>query len=263
MQPILKGKVALVTGASDGLGAATVRLFARAGAQVVATARRQERLQLLAEIVARDGGIAHPEAADLSQDSSVAALIAASLEQFGRIDFVINIGGSAGAMGVPLWQVTPADWTAVAEANIAGPLNLIRHALPHMLERGDGRMLFLSSSATVRPVALSGAYTASKAAVNAMVATLPLEIGAAEVAFNTFNPGPIDTPTFQQVMRELNQPQAVRRSAQQPEQAAILPLWLCADETWGVTGQFVQWKDADVRPRLDAFGAQLQLADFG
>lgn len=262
MHPFLQGSVAIVTGASDGLGAATARLLARAGATVVATARRRARLELLAEIIARDGGTALPVAADLSDDASVAALVQAALAAHGRIDFVVNIGGATAAMGVPLWQVDPADWTALAAANIAGPLHLIRHAVPHMLDRGTGRMLFLSSPATLEPVARSGAYAASKAAVNALVATLPLEVGAAQVAFNAFNPGPVDTPTFQQVMRALEAPPMARRGAQPAERAAVLPLWLCAPETFGVTGRFIQWNDPDVVPRLGAFGARLQLPGF-
>lgn len=262
MHPFLKDTVALVTGASDGLGAATARLLARAGASVVLTARRPDRLAQLGEIISGNGGTAHPVAADLASDDSVAALVASALHRFGRLDFVLNIGGSAEGIGAPLWQVSAAEWTALEAANIAGPLNLIRHALPPMLDRGRGRMLFLSSSATERPVALSAAYAASKAAVNAMVATLPLEVGRAEVAFNAFNPGPIDTPTYGRVTRALHQGAEARALAQPAERAAALPLWLCAPDTHGVTGEFVQWRDPDVMPLLREFGARMQLPGF-
>lgn len=259
MTPFLDQTVAVVTGASDGLGAAAARLLSRAGASVVITARRQDRLDLLARIIEADGGRVLPRAADLASDAAVGELVADALDRFGQIDFVLNIGGSAGAIGTSLWQVSPADWAQVEAANLTGTLNLIRHLVPHMLERQQGRMLFLSSSATVRPVARTGAYTATKAAVNSMVQTLALEMDGAPIAFNAFNPGPIDTPTYRSVVAALNQPQQMLQIARPPEEAAVLPLWLCSPETYGVTGEFVQWRDPDVYPALNEFAAKLQL----
>ncbi len=249
--------VALVTGASNGLGAATARLFARAGAAVVPTARRQSQLDTLATEISGAGGTALPVAADLGDDDSVANLISQTIARFGQLDFIVNIGGSAEGIGTPMWQITAEQWARIEAANTAGPLNLVRHGLPPMLARGQGRMLFLSSSATVRPVPRTGAYAATKAAVNAMVQTLALEMEGAAVSFLAFNPGPIDTPTYHGVVDSLNQPAAMRQIAQTPDQAAIMPLWLCAPETWGVTGHFVQWRDNDVMPGLQQFAQTL------
>ena len=249
--------VALITGASNGLGASTARLFARAGAAVVITARRQAELDKIAEVIADEGGTVLAVAADLGDDASVAALIKATMDRFGQIDFVVNIGGTAEGIGTKLWQITAAQWRTIEAANIAGPMNLIRHVVPKMLARGQGRMLFLSSSATTRPVAKTGAYTATKAAVNALVETLALEVDPAPIAFLAFNPGPIDTATYKGVVTALEQPAAMRNIAQTPEKAALLPLWLCSPATWGVTGVFVQWRDPDVVQPLEQFAQAL------
>jgi NADP-dependent 3-hydroxy acid dehydrogenase YdfG len=249
--------VALITGASSGLGASTARLFARAGAAVVMTARRQGELDKIAEVIAAEGGTVLAVAADLGDDGSVQALIGKTMERFGQIDFVVNIGGSAEGIGTPLWKITAAQWRNIEAANIAGPMNLVRHVVPKMMARGQGRMLFLSSSATTRPVARTGAYTATKAAVNAMVETLDLEMENTSVAFLAFNPGPIDTPTYKGVVTALEQPAAMRNIAQSPDKAAILPLWLCSAATYGVSGIFVQWRDPDVAQPLDQFAAAL------
>ncbi|MCI5085669.1 MAG: SDR family oxidoreductase [Rhodovulum sp.] len=257
MTPFLNGAVALITGASDGLGAATARLFGKAGARLVVTARRQDRLDTLARVLANDGVEALPVAADLSSDADVAALTKAAIDRFGRIDFVLNIGGSAGAIGTNLWEVTPEQWSDILAANSTGPFYLIRHILPHMMQAQTGRMLFLSSSATVRPVAKTGAYAASKAAVNGMVHTLALEMGGLPIAFNAFNPGPIDTATYQTVTTSLNQPQQMRDMHQSPEEAAVLPLWLCSPQTYGVSGEFIHWRDQDVYPAVRQFGAEI------
>jgi len=251
--------VALVTGASDGLGAATARLLARAGAKVVATARRQERLDRLAEVLTKEGSGAVGIASDLSDDASVAKLAERALEAFGQIDHVVNIGGSAGAIGKSLWEVTPEEWADVLAANTNGPFHLIRHILPHMQSRQQGRMIFLSSSATVRPVAKTAAYAASKAAVNAMVHTLALEVGDMPIAFNAFNPGPINTATYRTVTTSLDQPYEMQTQTQTPEQAATIALWLLSPQTFGVTGEFIHWRDPDVIPALQQFAQTMGL----
>lgn len=260
MHRFLEGQTALVTGASNGLGTATARLLGRAGAKVAITARRRDKLDTLAEIMRADGTDVLCVEGDLSSDADVENIVKTTLRQFGQIDILCNIGGTADGIGKNLLDVSPAQWAAIQGANTNGPFYLIRHILPHMLERNTGRMMFVSSPATQRPIAKTAAYTASRMAVNGLVHALPLEIGDAPIAFNAFNPGAVDTQTYANVTSALNQPANARSSAQTPDQAAILPLWLCAPETYGVTGEFLHWRDDDVQQAVAAFAQKMGLA---
>ncbi|KAJ56546.1 hypothetical protein ACMU_06285 [Actibacterium mucosum KCTC 23349] len=257
MKRFLEGQVAVVTGASNGLGVATARFLAQAGAAVVVSARRADPLRALAAELNEWQLPAVPCTADLRSDQDIARLSQTALQAFGRIDIVMNIGGTADGIGRNLWDVSAREWDEIRAVNIDGPMSLVRHFLPVMLRQGGGRMLFLSSSATQRPVPRSGAYAASKMAVNGLVHSLPLEIGEVPIAFNAFNPGPVDTETHRDVMRGLQQtgPTVVRSA----EMAAAMPLWLCAPHTYGMTGQFLHWRDEDIYAAVQGFAADVNL----
>lgn len=252
MQRFLEGRVAYVTGASDGLGAATARRIAAAGATLVLSARRRDRLEAVAADLARDGAECLALPAALGDEGATGEAVAAALRAFGRIDFLICIGGSSDGIGAPVWEMPPERWRALVDANLSGPFYLIRHVVPAMRRQGGGRLLFLSSSATFRPGPLTGPYAATKAAVNQLVTTLAVALAPDRVSANAFNPGPIDTPTYRNVRGALaGSVPGAWPEARSPDEAADLLLWLCSPEAEGLTGEFVQWDNPNTRNAVE------------
>lgn len=258
MTPFLNNSVALVTGASGGLGAATAVLLSRAGARVAALARSEDKLEKLAAGLRAEGAEAVAIAADLADFDSVGHAVARTVEAFGGIDLLVNVGGSAEGIGRRIWETPPEVFARDLAANAAGAFNLMHHAAPVMRMRPGARLAFLSSPATMTPGPATGAYAASKAAVNQLVQTLALELRQNAVAVNAFNPGPVATESWARISKVLpsgpNAPQP-----QPPEVAAHLPLWLCAPESEGITGEFIQWNNPNTQEALNWFRANRQI----
>lgn len=259
MIPYLTGQTAFVTGASKGLGRATAQLLARAGANVVAFARDQTELDSLVSEIRSEGGHALAVSGDLGEDAAIAEAVKQALDAFGRVDLLLQIGGSTAGIGAKMWETSPDDWAGIWSVNANGPLNLIRHIAPVMKRNNAGRMLFISSPATMTPTVGTGAYAACKAAVNQMVQTLSLELRAHRVAVNAFSPGPIDTGSWAEVAPVLQPPGGQPVKPQDPMTAARLPLWLCAPETAHLTGEFIHWANPETSQALKQFAAQYQL----
>ena len=256
MRPFLTGRVVLVTGASKGLGAGTARVMARAGAFVIATARDRDRLYSVVEGIQAEGAQGLAISADLAKDAEVADLVSQSVNAAGRIDVLINIAGSAEAIGTKVWETPPEVWQRLCATNLTGTLNLLRHAIPVMQAQYEGRLLFLSSPATFRPQPETGAYAATKAGVNQIVQTLAMELQGSGITANIFNPGPIDTPLYGQISGVLsrNAPGPVPAAqGRPPELAAQLLLWLCSPETQGLSGEFIQWDNPNTLAAMEDF----------
>jgi NAD(P)-dependent dehydrogenase (short-subunit alcohol dehydrogenase family) len=255
MRPFLTGRVVLVTGASKGFGAGTARVMARAGAAVIATARDQHALSDVVDEIRAEGAQGVAISADLTEDAQVADLVRQAVRIAGRIDMLINIAGSAEAIGTKVWETPPEAWRRLCRTNLTGVLNLLRHIVPVMQAHYHGRLLFLSSPATFRPQPETGAYAATKAGVNQIVQTLALELRGTGITANTFNPGPIDTPLYGEISGVLNrnaQP-SIPVQGRPPELAAQLLLWLCAEETRDLTGEFIQWDNPNTLAAMEEF----------
>lgn len=255
MRPFLNGRVVLVTGASKGFGAGTARVMARAGASVIATARDSDALASVVDGIRDEGAECLAIPADLTQDGEVADLVSGAVRAAGRIDVLINIAGSAEAIGTKLWETPPEAWQRLCTTNLTGPMNLLRHIVPVMQTHYDGRLLFLSSPATFQPQPETGAYAATKAGVNQIVQTLVLELQNSGITANAFNPGPIDTPLYGQISAVLNRDArgAIPAQGRPAELAAQLLLWLCAPETQGLTGEFIQWDNPNTLAAMEEF----------
>lgn len=172
----LDGKVAVVTGASAGIGEATALALAEAGASVVLTARREERLEALAKRIRDAGGTALVHAADVASLGDVRALTDATLSEYGRIDILVN---NAGLMPLsPLAEVRIEDWTRMVDVNVKGVLHCIATMLPGMIERGSGHVVNVGSLAGRRPFPGGSVYSATKFAVRSLSWGMHLELGA-------------------------------------------------------------------------------------
>jgi NAD(P)-dependent dehydrogenase (short-subunit alcohol dehydrogenase family) len=230
----LAGRIALVTGASRGIGAAAGLALARAGAHVVAVARTVGGLEELDDAIRSLGGEATLVPLDLRDTAGIAKLATALDERYGRLDVLI---GNAGVLPVlsPLDHIEPKAWDETLAVNVTVNWHLIRFLDP-LLRRSDaGRAVFLTSGVASAPRAYLGHYAVSKAALNALALTYAAETMQTNVRVNLFNPGATRTR-----MRASAMPGEDPRTLPTPEQVAekIVPLCL---PSFGETGRLYEY----------------------
>ena len=257
MERFLAERVAIVTGAGRGLGAATARQLAAAGAATVLVARSAAGIHQVAREIIAEGGRATALPSDIGDADAVGRIADGAVAAFGGIDFLVNIAGTVAGIGKPTWALTEGEWRDLTGTNLSGPFFLCRAIVPVMLRRGSGRILMLTSSAAHTPFPGASAYGGSKAGLNQLVRTLAAELMGSGLTVNAFNPGPVKTPTLDTVQQSL-QPGLRRdlwdRFARSPEQAANLVLWLCSPATAQLTGQLFDWRDPATQAAVAAFG---------
>lgn len=239
----LTGKVAIVTGASSGIGHATARLFAAEGARVVVTARRQAELDTLVGEIADAGGEAVAIAGDIRDESVARSLVATAEERFGGLDIAFNNAGVVGAMG-DIAKLAPEDWHETLDTNLTSAFLCARHQLPAMVRRGGGSLIFTSSFVGYT-AGLPGmaAYAASKAGMIGLMKVLAAEHGARGIRVNAILPGGTDTPASvtnapgatQEVLAFVEGLHALKRMAQ-PDEIARSVLHLASDAASFITG---------------------------
>lgn len=229
----LKDKVAIVTGGGSGIGLATARRFAAAGAKVV-IANRSDAAKLA------EGFGASYLPVDVAEDDQVAVLIAEVVRRHGRIDVVVNSAGLIEEM-VPIAEMSVAAMRRHFEVNGMGVWSMMRHAAPHM---PGGSIVNVSSVAALLGVATYAAYSASKAAVVSLTQTAAVELADRGIRVNCVCPGSIDTPMLRQQSNAdieigfIEKASAAGRIGQ-PEEVAALIHFLAADDCRYVTGQAI------------------------
>ncbi len=191
---MLTNKVAIVTGASSGIGRAAALLFAREGAAVVANARGEaELLKLVSEIEAA-GGHAVAVAGDVADEGTHRRLLDATLGRFGGLDIALNNAGTVGPYK-PLGEVTRQEWQDTMTTNLTSAFLGARSQIPAMLERGGGSIIFTSTFVgTSVGIPGMGAYGASKAGIMGLVKGITADYGARGIRANALLPGGTDTP---------------------------------------------------------------------
>jgi NAD(P)-dependent dehydrogenase (short-subunit alcohol dehydrogenase family) len=189
----LKGKNALVMGGAVGIGRAVCLAFAEAGAKVAFAdlGKADEKAVLLAELGERSAENVVFEV-DVTDEASVAGVIRQAIDALGHIDILVNNAGITSS-GSPLHAQDWDIWSRIFDVNLKGVAYGMKHVIPHMLERGYGRIINTSSQLAHKPVANHGAYCASKAAVTALTASVALEVARAGIAVNCVCPGMTDT----------------------------------------------------------------------
>jgi NAD(P)-dependent dehydrogenase (short-subunit alcohol dehydrogenase family) len=193
----LAGRVALVSGASRGIGEAIALRFAAEGARVALLARGRDGVERVAARVAAAGGTALPLAGDAADEATAARAVAATLEEFGRLDCLVTAQGT-GTFG-PIEASRAADWDAMLRANLTATYLLCRAAVPPMLRAGQGTIVAIVSLAAVRAIPGCAAYTASKAGVLGFVRALAAEVRGRGVRVAALCPGAVDTPLWDNV----------------------------------------------------------------
>ena len=237
----LAGKVAIVTGASSGIGRATALLFAREGAKVVAGARREsELINLVAEIKAA-GGDAVALAGDVMSEQYAKALVAVAISQYGRLDIAYNNAGTLGEMGAST-DVSAQGFADTVQTNLTSAFLGAKHQIPEMLKQGAGSIIFTSTFVGYS-FAFPGvaAYAASKAGLIGLTQALAAEYGPQNIRVNAVLPGAVDTPMYRSMNDDgasqsyITQLHALKRVAT-PEELARSVLYLASDDASFVTG---------------------------
>jgi len=187
-------RVAIVTGASSGIGEATAHCLAKAGFSVVLAARRADLLDSIVEDINAQGGKALSVPTDLSDAEQTSALVQAALDAFGRVDVLVNNAG----YGPPyaLEQMDRRAMRHVFDVNLLSGMQLIAELTPTMREQGGGRIINISSLSRYVGAPLAAAYAATKGGMEALTACMRLELSPWNIEFSVIVPGFVDTPTF-------------------------------------------------------------------
>jgi len=235
MPPSLASRIALVTGASRGIGNATARALAKAGAHIVAVARTQGGLEELDDEIRKDGGTATLVPLSLTDVDGIARLGAALYERHGKLDILIGNAGVAGPSS-PLGHIDLKPWNDVIAVNLTANFQLIRCMEPLLRKSDAGRAVFITSGAANQATAYLGPYAASKAALETLVRVWAHETASTPIRVNLFNPGPIRTQ-----MRASVFPGEDPMTLDTPEQAAEFIVPMCAPD-WTETGKFYDYQ---------------------
>lgn len=188
----LTGKVALITGASRGIGQAIAETYAAAGAKVVLASRKQASLDEVAEIIRQKGGAALPVAAHTGDEAAVSALIGKITSAYGGVDIVVNNAATNPHFG-PTITAEDSHWDKILDVNVKGYFRVAKACLPSMKARGGGKIINIASVAGLAPQPGMGVYCVSKAAVLMLTQVLAAELAENNIQVNAIAPGFIKT----------------------------------------------------------------------
>lgn len=238
----LSNKVAIVTGAGQGIGEGIARLFANAGAKIVLATRSQASGQAVADSIVKGGGVAWMSQTDVGLHSDVKRVVAQTVERYGRLDIVVH--NAAVYPVLPIEQLSDVDLDLTLSVNLKAGFWFIQESLPHLRKEGGGRFLF-TSSVTGPNVAMPGTahYAASKCGLNGLIRTAALEYARQNITVNGVEPGHILTPA----MSALGGPEELAQMATQiplgmlghPNDIANAMLFFASDAAAYITGQTV------------------------
>ena len=238
----LAGKVALVTGAGRGIGRAIAAAFARAGAATACAARTLHETEALAAEITAGGGVALALRADVTDAPSVDDMMANTVRRFGGLDIlVVNAGVNLSKSAVE--DSVPADWRATIETNLIGAYLCARAAIPHLKQRGAGKIIMIGSGIGHRGAATRSAYACSKAGLWMLTRVLGQELQEFNISVNELMPGPVDTSMSVGGSVAAQQP---GEWVKQPEDVVPLALFLATQPDKGPTAQTFSLARRDV-----------------
>lgn len=232
------GKVALVTGASAGIGAATAIAFAKAGAKVVVASRRISEGEKTVHQIQENGGEAIFVSTDVSKAPEVEALVNKTLEVYGHLDYAINNAGVIEPMG-SLIERTEEEWHYTVDINLKGAWLSLKYEIRAMLEHGGGAIVNIASIASVIGAPGFSMYSASKGGIIALSRSAALEYAQCGIRINVISPATIKTSMLDsappELLAQLIAAHPIGRCGQ-PEEIAESALWLCSDKASFITG---------------------------
>src|SRR3954469_13883028 len=239
---VLSGKVAIVTGAAMGMGEATARVFAAAGAHVVVSDINAEAGEATAEAIRQDGGSASFVRTDVSNAADAAAMVRCAVERYGRLDCAVN-NAAVTPDTHPLSELDEQEWDRVLAVDLKGVALCCKYEIAQMLEQGGGSIVNIGSVSSFRPQPNNAAYVAAKHGVIGLSKVASMEAAPQGIRVNTVCPGAIDTPMIRGALETVGSTEAefapllsLLGRFGKPEEVAQASLWLCSDAASYVTG---------------------------
>lgn len=249
----LKGKVAVVTGSSKGIGYSIASALAREGCEVVISARRKDDLEKAAAAIRGANGNVHSIVADVNKPDDIKRLIDETAKKFGTIHILVNNAGGIGRFAA-FEDLTDEEWMALFQLNLLSAVRACRAALPWMQKQKWGRIINISSESGTQPDALMPHYNASKAALNNLTKSLSKAYGKDNILVNTVSPAFIRTPLVEEMLAEQarlhglsvelaernfleeNRPNIVLGRAGRSDETAGIVVFLASEQSSFITG---------------------------
>jgi NAD(P)-dependent dehydrogenase (short-subunit alcohol dehydrogenase family) len=237
--PLLEGKVAVITGASRGIGAATARAFSAAGASVALAARDQAALAALADELSTNGNGAIAVPTDVGDAAAVERLVAETMGAFGHLELAFNNAAGGGQPPTPLADLPVDSYDSAVAITLRSVFLSMKYEIPAMLESGGGAIVNMSSTAGTEAVGGLAGYVSAKHGVIGLTKTAALDYASRGVRVNAVAPGPILTENLERAGPEMQERAGLAmpmRRIGQPDEVAHAVVWLCSEQASFTTG---------------------------
>ncbi len=232
-------RVALVTGASRGIGAEIARAMARAGAAVVLAARDQYALARVAEEITREGGRAVIAPTDVCDPAAVQHMVAVAIDELGGLDIAVNNAAGKGHHPMPLADVSADQFHSALAISLEGVFHCLKFEIPAILKSGGGSIVNMASTAGLDAVGGLAGYVAAKHGLIGLTKVAALDYAAQNIRVNALAPGPILTDRLRAAGEEMQRRAAMAmpmRRIGQPAEVAAAAVWLCSPQASFITG---------------------------
>jgi 3-oxoacyl-[acyl-carrier protein] reductase len=250
--PDLAGKVAMVTGGSRGIGAATARVLAANGVKVVVSGRDQAAIDSVVNDIHSNGGQAIGAAADVTAFAAIERMRLAAEKAFGTVDILVAFAGGGRARPGPIAQLSEEDWHSTIDANLTATFLTLKSFLPGMIDRRRGSIITMASLAARLPTPASAAYAAAKAGIIMLSRQVADEVGKHGVRINCVSPSTILTEHIEQYLSPEQQQQMTAQHPLgrlgRPEDVALTTLFLASESSGWLTGLTVDVAGGRIMP---------------